>query len=66
MKDWVATENCLSVVYKIDCSNCESVYFFESKRSSKLHSDEDKTSVRSDCESNEFAKHWWEADHNFN
>ena len=66
-KDRVATEDKNNIVYEIDCSNCEAVYFGESKRSLKLRSDEHKRSVRNcDCDKNEIAKHCWEADHNFN
>ena len=66
-KDWVATEDKNSIVYEIDSSNCKAVYFGKSKRSLKSRSDERKTSARNcDCENNEFAKHCWEADHNFN
>ena len=32
-KDRVATEDKNNIVYKIDCSNCQAVYFGESKRS---------------------------------
>ena len=65
-KDRVATEDKNNIVYEIDCSNCEAVYFSESKRSFKLRSDEHKRSVRNcDYDKNEFAKHCWEADHNF-
>ena len=35
-KDRVATEDKNNIVYKIDCSNCQAVYFGESKRSLKL------------------------------
>ena len=35
-KDRVAAEDKNSIVYEIDCSNCEAVYFDESKRSLKL------------------------------
>ena len=50
-KDQVATENKDNIVYKIDCSNCEAVYFNESKQSLKLHSDEQKRSVKNyDCD----------------
>ena len=45
-KDRVATEDKNNIVYEIDCSNCEAVYFGESKRSLKSHSDEHKRSVR--------------------
>ena len=63
-KDRVATEDKNNTVYEIDCSNCEAVYFGESKRS--LKSDEHKRSARNcDCDQNEIAKHCWEADHNF-
>ena len=56
-----------TIAYEIDCSNCEAVYFGESKRSLKSRSDEHKRSVRNcDCDKNEIAKHCWEADHNFN
>ena len=64
-KDQVATEDKNSIVYEIDCSNCQEVYFGESKRSLKSRSDEHKRSVRNgDCDRNETAKHCWEADHN--
>ena len=57
----------LLVCFEIDCSNCEAVYFGESKRSLKSRSNEHKRSVRNcDCDKNEIAKHCWEADHNFN
>ena len=66
-KDRVATEDKNNIVYEIDCSNCQAVYFGESKRSLKSRSDEHKRSVRNcDCDKNEIAKHCWEADHNFN
>ena len=55
-KDRVEDKN--NIVYEIDCSNCQAVYFGESKRSLKLHSDEHKRSVRScDCAKNKIAKH---------
>ena len=66
-KDRVATEDKNNIVYEIDCSNCEAVYFGESKRSLKSRSDEPKRSIRNcDCDKNEIAKHSWEADHNSN
>ena len=66
-KDRVATEDKSNIVYKIDCSNCQTVYFGESKWSLKSRSDEHKRSVRNcDCDKNEIAKHCWEVDHNFN
>ena len=66
-KDRVATEDKNNIVYEIDCSNCQAVYFGESKRSLKSRSDEHKRSVRyCDSAKNEIAKHCWEADHNFN
>ena len=62
-KDRVATENKNNIIYEIDCSNCEAVYFSESTLSLKLCSDEHKRSVRNcDCDQNEIAKHCWEAD----
>ena len=65
-KDRVATEDEKNIVYEIDCTDCEAVYFGESKRSLKSRSDEHKRSVRScDCDKNEIEKHCWEADHNF-
>ena len=65
-KNRVATEDKNNIIYEIDCTNCEAVYFGESKRSLKLHSDEHKRSVRNyDCDKNEIAKHCWEAYHNF-
>ena len=66
-KDRVATEDKNKIVYEIDCSNCEAVYFDESKRSLKLRSDEHKRSVSNrNYDKNEIAKHCWEANHNFN
>ena len=66
-KDRVDSEDKNNIVYEIDCSNCESAYFGESKRSLKSRSDEHKRSVRNcNCDKNEIAKHCWEADHNFN
>ena len=60
------TEDKNNIVYKIDCGNCEAVYFCEFKRSLKSRSDEQNRSVRNcDCDKNEIAKHCWEADHNF-
>ena len=65
-KDRVATEGKNNIVYEIDCSNCEAVYFGKSKQSLKSRSDEHKISVRKcDCDKNEIAKHCWEEDHNF-
>ena len=50
-----------------DSSNCQAVYFSESKRSLKSRSDEHKRSVRNcDYDKNETAKHCWEADNSFN
>ena len=66
-KDQVATEDKNNIVYEIDCSNCEAVYFGESKQSLKFRSDEHKRSASNcDCDNNKIAKHCWEADHNFN
>ena len=66
-RDQVDTEEKNNIVYEIDCSNCEAVYFGESNQSSKSRSDEHKRSVSNcDCDKNEIAKHCWEADQNFN
>ena len=66
-KDRVATKDKNNIVYQIDCSNCNAVYFGESKRSLKSCSNEHKRSVRNCyCDKNEIAKYCWEADHNFN
>ena len=55
------------MVYDIDCSNCQAVFFGEYKWSLKSRSDEHKRSIRNcNCDKNEIAKHCWEADHNFN
>ena len=63
----VATEDKSNIAYEIDCSNCEAVYFGESKRFLKSRSDEHKRFVSNcDCDKDEIAKHCWEADHNFN
>ena len=65
-KDQVATEDKNNIVYEFDCSNCEVVYFGESKRSLKSRPDEHKRYVwNCDCDKNEIAKHCGEADHNF-
>ena len=65
-KDRVATEGKNNIVYEIDCSNCEAVYFGESKWSLISRSDKHKRSVRNcDCDKNEIAKHCWETDPNF-
>ena len=62
----VATKDKNNIVYEIDCSNREAIYFGESKRSLKSHSDEHKRSVKN-CDSgeNEIAKHCCKADYNF-
>ena len=66
-KDPVATGDKNNIVYEIDCSNCQAVYFGESKWSLKSHSDEHKRSIRNcNCDKNEIGKHCWEADHNIN
>ena len=65
-EDQVAAEDKGNIFHEIDCSNCEAVYFGESKRSLKSRSDERKRSVRNcDYDKNEFTKHCWEADQNF-
>ena len=65
-KDQVATEDKNNIVYEIDYSNCEAVYFGESKWSLKSRLDGYKRSVRNcDCDKNEIAKHYWETNHNF-
>ena len=67
LKDPVATEDKNNIVYEIDCSNCQAVYFVECKRSLKSRSDEHKRSIRNcNCDKNEIAKHCREVDHNFN
>ena len=64
-KERVATEDKNSIIYEIDCSNCEAVYFGKSKWSLKSRSDKHKRSARNcDCE-NKITKHCQEADHNF-
>ena len=66
-KGRVAIEDKSNINYEIKCSNCEAVYFGETKQSLKSRSDEHKRSVRNcDCDKNEIAKHCWEAGHNFN
>ena len=48
-------------------SNCEAVYFSESKQSLKSRSDEHKRYIRNcDRGKNGIAKHFWEANHNIN
>ena len=57
-KDRVAAEDKNNIVYEIDCSNCEAVYFSESKWSLKSCSDEHKRSVRNcDYDKNQIVKH---------
>ena len=54
------------IVYEIGCSNCEAVFFAESKLSLKQRPDKRKRSVRHcDGDKNETAKHCWETDHNY-
>ena len=66
-KDQAAQEDKNNIVYEIDCSNYVAVYFGESKRSLKFHSDKQKRSYRnSNCKTNEIAKQCWVADRNFN
>ena len=66
-KDRVAKSDKNNIAYEIDCSNSQAVYFGESKRSLKCRSNEHKRSVRNcGCDKNKIAKHFWEADHNFN
>ena len=65
-KDQVATEDKNKIVYEIDFSKWEAVYFGESKRSLKSRSDEHKRSTRNCvCDKNEIVRYYWEADHNF-
>ena len=45
-QDPVATEDKNNIAYEIDCRNCETVYFGESKQSLKSCSDERKRSAR--------------------
>ena len=57
-KGRIATGNKIDVVFEINCNNCETVYFCESKLSLKLRSDELNITVRNcDCEENKIAKH---------
>ena len=66
-KDLVATENKNNIFYEINFSNCQAVYFGESKWPLKSRSDEHKRSIRTcDYDKNQIVKHCWEADHNFN
>ena len=66
-KNPVATEDKNNIVYEIDRSNCQAVYFGESKQSLKSRSDEHKRSISNcSCDKNEIAKYCWEADRNFN
>ena len=66
-KNPVATEDKNNIVYEIDRSNCQAVYFGESKQSLKSRSDEHKRSISNcNCDKNEIAKYCWEADRNFN
>ena len=61
--DRVAIEDKNNIVFEINCSDWEAVYFIESKRSLNQCSDEHKRSARNCyCEKNEILKHYWEAD----
>ena len=44
-KDRVATEDKNNIIYQIDCSNCEAVYFFESKWSLKSQNRKDLSGI---------------------
>ena len=60
-KDRLAKEYKNIIVYKINCSNSEAIYFGVSKRSLKLRSDELKRSVENcNWEKRETSKHCWE------
>ena len=62
----VSTADKNNIVYEIKFSNFEQIYFGESKRSLKSRPDEHKRYGRNcNREKNKFAKHCWEADHNF-
>ena len=69
--DLLAREDKKNDVCERHCSNCEAVYFGESKRSPKARLNKHifhlmKRSFRnSDYDKNETAKHCWEGDHNF-
>ena len=66
MNVWFAKEDKNNTPYEIDCSNCKTVYFGESKWSLKAHPDEQKRCIRNcNCKKNKIAKHYPEADHNF-
>ena len=66
LKYWVTTEDKNNIVYEIDCSNREVVYFSESTWSLKSRLDEHKRPARNyHCDKNEIVKHCWQADHNF-
>ena len=57
-KGRVATKDKSDLVYEIDCSNCQAVYFGESKLPLKSRPDEHQRSVRNcHCHKNEIAKH---------
>ena len=61
-QDWAAKENKYNIVYQVDCSNCEAVYFGESKQPLKSHSYVSKVSATNcNCENNEIEKDYWEA-----
>ena len=62
-KDRKAAEDKNNIFHDMDCSNCNAVYFGESKWSLKSRSNEYKILV--DCHKNEIAKHCKEADHRF-
>ena len=64
-KNRVGTADKNNIVYEIDYSNCEAVYFGKSKWYLKLRSDEHRSVTNCDCEKNETAKHCWEVDRNF-
>ena len=54
----VAVEDKNNIVYYIDRSNYEAVYFSESKRFLKAHPEEYKRPVRNcDCDKNDIVKH---------
>ena len=62
----VATKDKIKTTNKIDGSNCQAVYFGESKRFLKLGSYEHKRCVKNwDSKKNEIVKHCWEEVHNF-
>ena len=65
-KDKISMDNTNNVIYQIPCSDCDSVYIGETKRTFGQRVKEHKRAVQNgDLTKNEIADHCWTNNHNF-